>query len=163
MNAETKVLILSLFAVVAMTLTNNVMAAQLDQIHGRVVGVSDGDTVTVLDDQSRQHKVRLAEIDAPEKAQDFGLRSKQNLSDLVFGKIVAVTVIDNDRYQRKVGVVIVGTLNANHEQVKAGMAWVYRRYANDLKLYRYEAEAKAQKLGLWSQPYPTPPWEFRRR
>lgn len=162
-NAKKNVLLRNLVAVAFFVSSPIGMAAEPFQIQGRVVGISDGDTLTVLDNRSQQHKIRLAEIDAPEKAQDFGERSKQHLSDLVFGKEVVVTVIDTDRYQRKVGEVTTGTISANHEQVKAGLAWVYRRYANDLRLYRYETAAREQKLGLWSLPSPTPPWEFRKR
>lgn len=91
-------------------------------IEGRVVGVSDGDTVTVLDAGRRQHKFRLLGIDAPEKDQDFGERSKQSLSDLVFGKDVMVEYEKKDRYGRTLGKVVVGGRSANLEQVRAGLA-----------------------------------------
>lgn len=129
---------------------------------GRVVGVSDGDTITVLVSGNRELKVRFAQIDAPEKAQAFGQRSKQSLSDLVFGKHVKVVQEDMDRFGRVVGRVYVNGLDANAEQVRRGMAWVYRQYARDQSLFGLEDEARAARRGLWSDPNPVPPWEYRR-
>lgn len=128
---------------------------------GKVVGVSDGDTITVLDAQKIQHKVRLAEIDAPEKAQAFGNKSKQALSTLVFGKSVTVVEQGHDKYKRTIGRVYQGNVDVNAEQVKQGMAWVYRKYSKDKTLLPLEAEAKAQRLGLWADSNPIPPWEWR--
>ena len=136
-------------------------------LKGRVVAIADGDTLTVLDSQNQQHKIRLNGIDAPESAQEFGQASKRNLSDLVFGKDVTVIWSKVDRYQRLVGTVLVGSTNANLEQLKAGLAWFYRQYAGDVpqtERAKYEAaetEAKAGKRGLWQQARPVPPWEFR--
>jgi endonuclease YncB( thermonuclease family) len=128
---------------------------------GKVVAVSDGDTLIVLTPEKQQIKVRLVEIDAPEKSQAYGQRSKQSLSDLVFGKRVRVKQQDNDRYGRVVGRVYAGGLDVNAEQVKRGMAWVYRKYARDQTLFALEHEAKNAKLGLWTDPYAIPPWEYR--
>lgn len=128
---------------------------------GRVVGVSDGDTITVLVGGRTQVKVRLAEIDAPEKSQAFGQRSKQSLSDMVFGKTVRVEQQDVDRYGRVVGRIFIGATDVNAEQVRQGMAWVYRRYARDKSLFTIEQEAKEARRGLWSDPHPMPPWEYR--
>lgn len=108
------------------------LPATASVIEGRVVGVSDGDTVTVLDADRRQHKIRLLGVDAPEKDQDFGERSKQSLSDLVFGKDVTVEYEKKDRYGRTLGKVIIGGRSANLEQVRAGLAWFYRHYADDV-------------------------------
>jgi endonuclease YncB( thermonuclease family) len=132
-----------------------------ETLTGRVVGVSDGDTITVLDETNHQTRIRLHQIDAPEKSQDFGARSKQSLSDLVSGKQVSVEVATTDKYGRTVGKVLVGDVDANLEQVKQGMAWVYRQYANDPAYFAAEEAAKSGKLGLWSQSNPAPPWEFR--
>lgn len=137
-------------------------------IEGRVVGVADGDTVTVLDVDKVQHKIRLAGIDAPEKKQDFGERSKQSLSDLVFSKTVTVETGKTDRYGREVGKVLVDGMDANLEQVQRGFAWHYKAYqreqaANDRKLYDFaESEAKAAKRGLWGEADPMPPWAYRK-
>ena len=136
------------------------------QTSGRVVGVSDGDTITVLQDRT-QIKVRLAGIDAPESSQAFGQRSKQNLSRLVYGKTVSVISKKTDRYGRAVGKVLINGTDANLEQIKAGFAWVYRNYLSELsavdrKTYlAAEDAAKSAKLGLWSDPSPVPPWNFR--
>jgi endonuclease YncB( thermonuclease family) len=100
-------------------------------LSGRVVGVHDGDTITVLDANHQQHKIRFAGIDAPESRQAFGTRSRQNLSGLVFGKDVAVEWNKHDRYKRIVGKVLVDGHDVNLEQVRAGMAWWYRQYAKD--------------------------------
>lgn len=137
-------------------------SAQSAEIRGTIVGVSDGDTVNLLDARMQQHRIRLAQIDAPEKAQPFGQRSKQSLSDLVFGKEVLADCETQDRYGRQVCTIWVGKTNANLEQVRRGMAWGYRQYARDALYFQVESEAKASKKGLWSDPYPTPPWEWRR-
>ncbi|WP_337287213.1 thermonuclease family protein [Candidatus Methylomirabilis sp.] len=128
---------------------------------GRVVGVSDGDTITVLMGGHKQIKVRLAEIDAPEKSQAFGQRSKQSLSDMIFGKSVRVEQRDVDRYGRVVGRVFIGGTDVNAEQVRQGMAWVYRQYLRDTTLLTVEKEAREARRGLWSDPHPVPPWEYR--
>ena len=94
----------------------------------KVVGISDGDTITVLDGNKVQHKIRVAGIDAPEKAQDFGNRSKEHLSDLVFGKTVSIPESKIDRYGRTVSRVMIGKTDAGLEQIKAGMAWHYKKY-----------------------------------
>jgi endonuclease YncB( thermonuclease family) len=127
---------------------------------GKVVGVSDGDTLTVLI-SGRQTKVRLAEIDAPEKRQSFGERSKQSLSDLVYGKRVEVKHEDRDHYGRIVGRVYTEGLDVNAEQIKRGMAWIYRKYNRDRSLLTLEQEARGAKRGLWTEPNPIPPWEYR--
>lgn len=127
---------------------------------GKVIGVSDGDTLTVLI-SGRQMKVRLAEIDAPEKRQAFGERSKQSLSDLVYGKQVKVKKQDRDRYGRIVGRVYARGLDVNAEQVKRGMAWIYRQYNRDRSLLALEHEARGAKRGLWIDPNPIPPWKYR--
>src|SRR5262249_1944345 len=114
-----------------------------------------------------QHKIRLAGIDAPEHGQPFSNRSKQNLYDLVFGKEVIVEYNKTDRYGRLVGKGLVDGHDANFEQIKPGLAWVYRKYEGDLssadrKAYdEAEKSARAAKRGLWSDPAPQPPWEFR--
>lgn len=139
-----------------------------ETITGRVVGIADGDTVTVLDAQKVQHKIRLAGIDAPEKAQPFGNRSKVSLSDLAFDKMVTVESDKRDRYGREVGKVLVDGRDVNLIQVERGMAWHYKAYEreqspSDRKLYdAAESDAKAARRGLWRDAEPTPPWEFRK-
>ena len=147
-------------------------------LSGTVVGVSDGDTITVLDANREQHKIRVAGIDAPEKAQPFGQRSKGSLSMLVFGKDVDVQWSKRDRYRRIVGKVLVTdptcqrqcpkTLDAGLAQVTAGLAWWYRKYAKEQSAedaQRYELaeqEARSHRAGLWSDGQPMPPWDWRK-
>ena len=144
-----------------------VCARAVDFVEGEVISIADGDTLTVLDRDKRQHRVRLLGIDAPERGQDFGERSRQSLADLVFNKQVHVIVPKLDRYGRKLGKVTLGRTDVNLEQLRAGMAWYYRQYAADVfkddrPIYdRAEREAKAAKRGLWADPRPVAPWEFR--
>lgn len=126
-----------------------------------VIGISDGDTLTVLNESKQQIKIRLAEIDAPEKYQPFGTKSKQSLSDLCFGKKAEIAPQAKDRYKRTVARIKCDGVDANAEQVRRGMAWVYRKYARDHDLYVLEHNAKVEKRGLWSEPSPIPPWELR--
>lgn len=139
------------------------LAAQtvLADFSGKVVGASDGDTITVLKDRE-QVKVRLVEIDAPEKRQAFGNRSKQALSQLVHGKQVEIRDHGTDRYGRTLGRVYQSGLDVNAEMVRRGMAWVYVKYAKDQGLYQIEAEAREQRRGLWADKEPVAPWEWRR-
>jgi endonuclease YncB( thermonuclease family) len=145
-----------------------VMPASAETLVGKVVGVSDVDTVTVLDVTKTQHKIRLAGIDAPEKSQPFGNRSKENLSDLVFGKTVTVEHSKIDRYGRIVGKILVNGTNANMALIRTGMAWHYKEYereqsATDRATYAAaETIARQQRAGLWRDANPTPPWDFRR-
>lgn len=132
------------------------------QLFGKVVGISDGDTLTVLVDK-QQMKVRLAEIDAPEKAQPFGQKSRQSLSSLCFQKRATVDVQDTDRYDRSIAKVTCDGVDANVEQVRSGMAWVYRRYSEDAALIDLETEAQQAGRGLWLDPSPVPPWEWRKQ
>lgn len=129
---------------------------------GRVVGVSDGDTITILHDDYSQEKIRLFGIDCPEKSQAFGQRAKQFTSSLVYGKVVTIRRMDEDRYSRTVAWVFVGKTNVNAELVRAGYAWHFRKYSNDLELQRLEDEARKSKRGLWVDPIPIPPWEYRK-
>jgi micrococcal nuclease len=130
---------------------------------GRVVGISDGDTISVMH-EGRAERVRLHGIDAPEKGQPFTNRAKQYVSDLVFGKDVKVEVHGQDRYGRTIGdVFLPDGRNLNHEIVKAGFAWWFRRYApHNRVLEKLESEAREAKRGLWVDANPVPPWEFRR-
>lgn len=134
-----------------------------ETVIGKCVGVTDGDTATVLVDGNRQLKIRFDGIDAPERSQDFGQRAKQKLSDLIYGKQVKVVISDIDKYGRSVGTVYVGGINTNLELVKCGLAWHYVQYApNNRELASAERAARNSKIGLWSHSNPTPPWEYRR-
>lgn len=141
--------------------------AQAETLSGYVVGISDGDTVTVLDAKHQQHKIRLAGIDAPEKAQAYGDRSKQNLAKLVFNKNVTVESNKHDRYGRSVGKILVNGKDANLEQIKAGMAWWYEKYrkeqlpADQENYQAAEQQARMRRIGLWRDASPVPPWDWR--
>lgn len=145
------------------------LSVNAEIITGQVVVVADGDTITVLDADKVQHTIRLAGIDAPEKKQAFGNRSKESLSDLVFDKTVNVETDKRDRYRREIGKVLVNGRDVNLVQVERGMAWFYRQYQraqspNDRKLYEAaEDAAKAARRGLWRDTDPVPPWEFRHK
>ena len=135
---------------------------------GKVVGVSDGDTITVLDGSKIQHKVRLAGIDAPEKNQPYGQASKTHLSNLVFGKLVTIETQKLDRYKREIGMVLSDGKDINLAQIEAGMAWHYKQYQRDQspadrRLYSdTERVAQLTRKGLWADKSPIPPWEFRK-
>jgi len=132
-----------------------------ETLRGKVVGVLDGDTITVLDGYRRQHRIRLHQIDAPEKDQDYGTRAKQSLAELVFGREVSIESVARDHYDRIVGKVSLAGRDMNLEQVRRGMAWVYRRYGRDPEYLAAEESAHRNRAGLWSKPHPIPPWEFR--
>lgn len=130
----------------------------------KVVGVSDGDTLTVLKSDKTQVKIRLHGVDSPETGQDFGARAKQEASGLAFGKTVTIRPRDTDRYGRTVAEVILPDgQSLNRQMVWRGYAWWYRSYApNDRDLEQLESAAKTAKRGLWSQPSPVPPWSWRK-
>ncbi len=127
----------------------------------KVVGVSDGDTITVLHN-GKGERIRLHGIDCPEKRQAFGNRAKQFTSNLVFAKTVTVQAVDRDRYGRTVAEVLLPDgRSLNRELVRAGLAWMYRRYSNDQSLSDLEEEARVARRGLWVDANPIPPWEWR--
>jgi endonuclease YncB( thermonuclease family) len=136
---------------------------------GRVVGIQDGDTVTVLDSAKQQHRVRIAGIDAPEKAQSFGASAKENLSRLAFGKPADLRCSKRDRYGREVCSLYVDDRDVGLEQVRGGYAWWFREYAReqspeDRKIYAAaESAARAARRGLWQDAVPTAPWDWRRQ
>ena len=131
-----------------------------------VIGITDGDTLTARCETlagMENMKVRLAEIDAPEKAQAFGNRSKQHLSDICFKKSATVVAKSRDRNGRTVARVACAGVDASEEQVHAGMAWVYDKYVTDRALYVVQDQARAARRGLWSDAAPVEPWEWRSR
>jgi len=130
---------------------------------GKVVGVSDGDTITVLHNDKGE-KIRLYGIDCPEKRQAFGKKAKQFTSSMVYGKTVEVQAHDIDRYGRTVGIIYVNGESLNEALVKNGYAWIYRRYCKEdicKDWTSLESAARDVKVGLWSEPSPIPPWDFR--
>lgn len=132
-------------------------------LEGKVVSVSDGDTITVLTPDTKPVKVRLHGIDCPESNQAFGTKAKQFTSELVYGERVSVTQVATDKYKRLVGIVeLENGQILNELLVAAGVAWWYQQYApTDRTLQSLEEAARKEKKGIWSVPNPTPPWEFR--
>ena len=127
---------------------------------GVVVGVIDGDTISVMR-HGTPVRVRLADIDCPERGQNFSQRAKEFTSDQVFGKVVDVRVQDVDRYGRLVARVQIGGSDLSLGLVQAGLAWHYKQYSTDPVLAAAERAARAKRKGLWSQPNAVPPWEYR--
>ena len=146
-----------------------IQASQADTLTGKVVKITDGDTMVVLDAENTQHKIRLSGIDAPETNQPFGKRSKEALSALVAGQRVEVDWHKHDRYGRIVGKVIAQGKDVNLAQVRTGMAWWYRKYADEQSLVDQglyaaaEAKARVSGVGLWGDMEPIPPWDWRKR
>jgi len=133
-----------------------------DIITGKIVGVSDGDTVILLTEDKTQIKVRLDGIDCPESHQAFGQRAKQFTSDFCFGKQAILISHGKDRYGRSLGLIVIGQDTLNYELLKAGYAWHYKQYNKEPRLSEMELQAKNSKLGLWVDPEPIAPWIFRR-
>ena len=138
------------------------LAAPPATLTGKVVSVSDGDTLTVLDAAKTKHKIRLHGIDAPESKQPFGTAAKKALADLVFGKEVHVEVVDRDRYGREVGKVHVGGRYVNAEMVRQGLAWRYFQFDKENDFGGLEDDARKQRQGLWADAHPVAPWEWRK-
>ena len=140
-----------------------------EELTGKVIKVSDGDTITVLDSNNQKYKIRLQGIDAPETQQAFGETSRQSLASLIYDKEVIILWDKRDKYARILGKVIVDGRDANYEQLKKGLAWYYKQYENDLSdedKERYsEAEAWARNYteGLWTDSKSIPPWEYRHK
>ena len=148
--------------VIAVLLAFAFAEGRTQSFSGRVVGIADGDTISLLLD-NRAVRVRLHGIDCPERGQAFGRQARQYTSKLVFGRTVSVHVRGTDRYGRSVADVLLPDGNSlNRELVRAGLAWHYVRYSTDSTLVRLESEARASRRGLWADARPVPPWEFRK-
>jgi len=131
---------------------------------GKVVGIADGDTITVLQDK-KQVRIRLYGIDCPEGGQAFGKKAKQFTSEMVFGKIVEIDHIDTDRHGRIIALVRVDGVLVNSALVQEGLAWVYNYYCTlpfCEEWFVLQLKARDAKRGLWADPNHIPPWEFRR-
>lgn len=155
----------SIFATLLLTLAG---LAQAELVSGIVIGVIDGDTIDILDESKTTHRIRLAGIDAPERRQAFGARSKQTLSEMVYGEMVTVDTDKMDRYQRYVGKVLLDGRDVNLELVRLGMAWHFKAYerehpmADRTSYSDAENNARQARRGLWRDSNPMAPWEFRR-
>lgn len=154
------------FLAVVWLLALSTLAAELP---GRVIGITDGDTITVLTADHVQEKIRLAGIDAPERRQPYGQASKQHLSDLAFDRNVIVIWDKRDRYGRIVGKPMIKGRDVALEQIRAGFAWHFKRYQReqspaDRELYdATESAARARNVGLWQEKNPIPPWDWRKQ
>ena len=153
------------FLLISLLACSSVQAATLT---GTVVRITDGNTLVVLDSNKVQYKIILVGIDAPEKKQAYGRKSIENLSDLVAGKFVVVEYDKLDRYRRVLGKILLNSKDMNLEQIKSGMAWHYKKYQkeqsqSDRMLYsEAEVDARNAKRGLWYDPDPIPPWDYRK-
>jgi len=136
--------------------------AILTPFNAVVVGISDGDTITVLTSNRKEVRIRLANIDTPERRQPFGKKAKQTLSDFIYKTDVEIRPQAIDRYGRTVAVVLRAGLDVSAYMLVKGMAWVYTKYNKDPSLPAIEKSARDSKKGLWSEPNPTPPWEWRK-
>ena len=152
------------FLAVAILLAATALVADAAAVEWvQVKWVADGDTITILDSRNNQHKIRFHGIDTPERGQPYGNAAREALSDMVAGKTVGIVVVDTDRYGRTVGRVYVDGRDVNLAMVEQGFAWWYRRFApNDRALEAAERSAREGKLGLWREPDPIPPWDWRR-
>lgn len=152
---------------VAVMLTTLVTATYAEPLAGRVVGIADGDTLTLLDTTNTQHKIRLAGIDSPEKSQQFGQYCKKSLSDLAYDRLATVETSKLDRYGRAIGKVWVESQDVNLEQIRRGCGWHYKKYQNEqspedrLSYNSAEESARTSRVGLWADQDPVPPWDWR--
>lgn len=133
-----------------------------EELRGKVVHIADGDTITVLDTNKTQHKIRLEGIDAPEHGQAFGTKSKERITEKVAGKEVVVRWESKDRYGRILGDVYLGDRLINLEMVQDGLAWHYKQFSKSKELAEAEDAARKAKKGLWVDKEPVPPWEYRK-
>lgn len=138
------------------------LSVSAETLEGRVVGISDGDTFTLLTSIKLEVKIRLKDVDAPERNQPYRAKSKKALSDLVYGEVVRVEHSNKGSFGRIVGKVFVGDTDVSAELVRQGAVWVYQKYSQDKKLLALEVEARLAKRGLWGIPNPVPPWDWRK-
>lgn len=148
-------------AIIGLIVVFSAAAHAAEPYTGHVVGIADGDTLTVLADNT-PHKIRLAEIDAPEKKQAFGERAKQSLSDLCFDRQATVSPRVTDRYGRTVARVSCQGMDASLHQVQLGLAWAYTAYLTDPAIATAESAARDSGTGLWADADRVPPWLFRK-
>ena len=136
-------------------------SVQAETLSGTVIGVVDGDTLTIQDEEKRKHRIRLAEIDAPARKQAYGAKSRQSLSALCLKKSAQIEWKEKDGKNRYVGQVTCNGVDANAEQVRSGMAWVSPASTKPgSPLYELEAYARIRGIGLWADSDPVPPWEW---
>lgn len=151
-----------LFVAALMMLSAAVSSATVE---GEVVAITDGDTIKILTPAKQQIKVRLADIDTPERGQPYGRKARQVLGEKIHRRQIEVEEVTTDHYQRLVGRVFLDGRNINAEMVEDGAAWVYRKYSDDPQLLRLESQAREQGRGLWAlqADQRIPPWEWRKQ
>ena len=135
---------------------------QSKTLKGKIVRVSDGDTIVLLDSTNTQHRIRLDGIDCPEKGQPFGRKATDFAKELTLGKTIVVEWEKKDRYNRILGVVYADNINVNKELLKNGLAWHYKHFNNDQELADLEQQAKDKKLNIWSEKNPIEPYKWRK-
>ena len=133
------------------------------ELNGKVIHISDGDTIHVLTNDKKKYKIRLNGIDAPESSQDYGNKSKENLKRYIYNKDVTVIYKSKDKYNRLLGTVYLNKQDINLQQIKDGYAWVYKKYNNDSNYLIAEKHARSSKKGLWAGINPLEPWVFRKQ
>lgn len=157
-----------LFVLVLFSSISSADANNICKLTGKVIKVADGDTITILDSKKKQHRIRLAGIDAPERKQPFGKASKKYLSKLVYKKQVCINWHKKDKYKRKVGKVLLNDVDINFKIIDKGLAWHYKKYqkeqskADQRKYAEAEIDAQLAVIGLWSRPDYIPPWKWRK-
>ncbi len=145
--------------IILLFISNNLLSLELK---GKIIHISDGDTVHLLTDKKEKIKIRLNDIDAPENKQAFGNKSKENLKKYIYQKNVVVEYKNKDKYKRALGTIYYKNEDINLQQVKDGYAWVYKKYSKNPIYFKAEQEARINKIGLWSDKNPIEPWEFRK-
>ena len=140
-------------------ISNNLLSLELK---GKIIHISDGDTVHLLTSKNEKIKIRLNDIDAPEAKQAFGNKSKENIKKFIYQKDVIVEYKKKDQYKRVLGTIYYQNRDINLQQVKDGYAWVYKKYSKNPTYFKAEQEARSKKIGLWSDRNPIEPWVFRK-
>lgn len=151
---------IALFTALFFISTQISLAQQI--LKGKVVRIADGDTMTVLDSLNQQHRIRLHGIDCPEKGQDYYQVAKDYLGSLCFQQVVQVQILKYDQYKRAIAKVYIDSTEINTELLKAGLAWHFTQFDKSEEYATAEAEARQQKLKLWSLKNPTAPWAYRK-
>ncbi|WP_165044162.1 thermonuclease family protein [Dysgonomonas sp. ZJ709] len=141
--------------------TEAIIVKPNDKLNGKIIRISDGDTVVLLDSLGTHHKIRLDGVDCPETGQDFGTKATNFTKDLCIDKHITVDVVGTDQYQRILGVVYVDDININEELLKNGLAWRYK-YNKSPRYLELEEDARLRKINIWSMKNPVAPWDFRK-
>lgn len=165
MQRVATLLLTSLITALALFVIATAVAAPpkiTEELTGKVIGVSDGDTIKVLVNRE-QVTVRLEGIDAPEAKQSFGTKSKQALSEMIFGKTIVVKKTGDDRFGRTLGFILLGDTDVNAKMIQDGWAWHFKKYNDEERLSKLEQEARESKRGLWAESDPLAPWDYRAR